>query len=99
MRISEWSADVCSSDLAGSADPHPRNLAAPATPGARRQRAVLVHLVASIDPENSQSIAETLLAEFHSLDRIWSRSPEALARLLGKQCPVIGLLLDRKSVE
>src|SRR3546814_6186495 len=56
----------------------------------------MVHLVASIDPENSQSIAETLLAEFHSLDRIWSRSPEALARILGKQSPVIGLLLGAR---
>src|SRR3546814_6338039 len=53
----------------------------------------MVHLVASIDPENSQSIAETLLAEVYSLDRIWSRSPEALARILGQQSPVIGLLL------
>src|SRR3546814_14635656 len=39
MRISDWSSDVCSSDLRGDADPQPRRLADPVV--ARNERRCL----------------------------------------------------------
>src|SRR3546814_12200536 len=49
--------------LAGSVDPHPRNLASPTTAGARRERAILADLIAAIDPANTPATAAPLLAE------------------------------------
>lgn len=78
--------------MAGPGDSHPRNLASPASAGARRQRAVLANLVAVIEPDNSAAIAEALLAEHRTLARILVQSPETLARTLGKDSAVGALL-------
>ncbi|MBL0916142.1 MAG: hypothetical protein IBJ13_11720 [Sphingopyxis sp.] len=49
--------------------------------------------MASIDPEHAERIAGTLFDEFNTLGRIWSQSPEALARVLGKNSHITQLLL------
>lgn len=78
--------------MARSRDPHPRNLASPATASARRQRAVLANLVAVIEPDNGAAIADALLAEHRTLARTLLQSPEALARTLGTDSAVSALL-------
>lgn len=83
--------------MAGACDPHPRNLASPASAGARRQRAILANLVAAIDPDNSREVADALLAEHRTLARLLTRSPEALARTLGKNSPVAAMLVAARA--
>lgn len=48
--------------------------------------------MAEIEPERAESLAESLFAEFTSLGRIWVQSPEALARVLGKDSRAAHLL-------
>lgn len=84
--------------LARSAYTHPRNLAAPSAFAARRQRSVLANLLASVDPENSWIIAERLLGEFRTLDRLGLQTPESLERVLGKESRVTHLLLASREV-
>lgn len=79
--------------MASASDPHPRNLASPTTAGTRRQRAILAKLVAVIDPDNCESLAEQLLAEHRTLARLFAQSPEALARTLGHGSPVGAMIV------
>ena len=54
---------------------------------------MLADLVAAIDPEHCESLAERLLAEHRTLARLFAQSPEALARTLGKDSPVGAMLV------
>ena len=54
---------------------------------------MLADLVAAIDPEHCESLAERLLAEHRTLGRLFAQSPEALARTLGKDSPVGAMLV------
>lgn len=87
--------------MACTAPSHRRDLASPAATLAERQRSLLAELIAAIAPGDSEAIADRLLGEFHSLGQIWTQSPEALARVLGPQSPVISLiqLVRRTAVE
>jgi DNA repair protein RadC len=49
---------------------------------------MLADLVAAIDPEHCESLAERLLSEHRTLARLFAQSPEALERTLGKDSPV-----------
>lgn len=84
--------------MAGPGDPHPRNLASPASAGARSQRAILAQFVATLDPDNSEAIAGTLLAEHQTLGRLLAQSPEALARTLGQFSPVAAMIVAARAV-
>lgn len=82
--------------LASPAASHPRNLASSTAPSTQRQRSVLAELVASIEPERADEIADRLLAEFCTLSRLWSQSLEALERVLGPGSTVARLLLSAR---
>lgn len=49
--------------------------------------------MAVVDPDRSEELADALIGEFGSLDRLWSQSPEALARVLGPGSALTKLLL------
>lgn len=83
--------------MGSAAAPHPRNLAASTSAGARRERARLAGLIAVIDPERSEAIAEALLAEHRTLARLFVQSPAALARTLGDGSAIAELLLAARA--
>src|SRR3546814_961481 len=70
--------------MAGAAPAHPRNLASSAALAAEGQRSVLARLVACVEPDNTEIVAARLIAEFRSLDRLLSHSPDAIARVVGR---------------
>ncbi len=70
---------------------HPRNLASSAALAAEGQRSVLARLVGCVEPDNSEIIAARLIAEFRSLARLLSQSPDAIARVVGQGSPVVPL--------
>lgn len=72
------------------------NLAASKAVEAARQRSILAKLIASVAPSQSEKLAEALLAEFQCIGRVWSETPEALARVLGRASPVISLILSAR---
>lgn len=76
---------------------HRSNLATSNASEAGRQRSILAKLVASVSPEHSEAIAEALLGEFHCIGRLWSATPEALARVLGKASPIIDLIVSARA--
>lgn len=78
--------------LASSPASGPRNLATSAAVATQRQRSVLANFIASIQPAESDQIAARLLGEFRSLGRIWTQTPEALQRILGRSSPIPALL-------
>ncbi|QCB53332.1 hypothetical protein E5675_01990 [Sphingopyxis sp. PAMC25046] len=84
--------------LASSAAPRGRNLATPKAIGSGRQRSVLVHFIATIEPERCEALADQLLAAFHSISRIWAQSPEALARVIGDAPQVAEVILEARKL-
>ncbi len=82
--------------MAGGPAPNHCNLAPPAKGEATRQRAILARLIAAIEPDNSELIANRLLDEFRSLGRIWAASPEALYRFLGRGSAVVSLIVGAR---
>ncbi|HWT42154.1 MAG TPA: JAB domain-containing protein [Sphingopyxis sp.] len=48
--------------------------------------------MAAVEPEHAEAIAAALLGEYRSLSRMWSQSPEAHARVIGRRPAVIALL-------
>lgn len=69
------------------------DLVPPAAVETERQRSILAKFIATIEPERSEHIASRLLGEFHSLNRIWSQSPETLARFFASDSIIPTLLL------
>lgn len=59
---------------------------------------MLADLLAAIDPEHCESLAERLLAEHGTLGRLFAQSPEALARTLGKDSPVGAMIVAARRV-
>ena len=57
-----------------------------------RDRSVLAALIAPVDPQQAQRLADLLIAEFGTIGRILAESPHALRRVVGKQSKVIDLL-------
>lgn len=49
--------------------------------------------MACVEPDNAEIVAAQLIAEFRSLARLLSQSPEAIARVAGCDSPVVPLLL------
>lgn len=83
--------------LASAPTPCRRNLATPDPAETERQRSVLATLVATIEPAASLQIADRLLEEFRSLDRIVTQKPEALRRALGGRDKVAALILAARA--
>ena len=83
--------------LASTPAPCRRNLATPDPVETERQRSVLATLVATIEPAASLQIADRLLEEFRSLDRIVTQKPEALRRALGGRDKVAALILAARA--
>lgn len=83
--------------LASAPAPCRRNLATPDPAEKERQRSVLAALVATIEPAASLQIADRLLEEFRSLDRIVTQKPEALRRALGGRGKVAALILAARA--
>ena len=52
----------------------------------------MADLIAAIDPADSRRLADALLSEYRTLARVWAQSPNALARILGKDNPVAAML-------
>lgn len=57
---------------------------------------MLADLIAAIDPERCEALAERLLAEYRTLARLFAQSPEALARTLGKDSPVGAMIVSAR---
>jgi DNA repair protein RadC len=53
--------------------------------------------VACVEPDNAEIVAARLIAEFRSLARLLSQSPDAIARVVGRDSPVIPLLLTSRA--
>lgn len=49
--------------------------------------------MANVEPANAEIVAARLIAEFRSLARLLSQSPDAVARVVGQGSPVVPLLL------
>jgi DNA repair protein RadC len=49
--------------------------------------------VACVEPDNAEIVAARLIAEFRSLARLLSQSPDAIARVVGRDSPIVPLLL------
>jgi len=77
---------------------HRRDMASSAKAEAGRQLSVLADLVAVIAPADSQRIAASLLAEFQTIGRLWSQTPEAVDRILGPGSEVTRLLLHARKL-
>src|SRR3546814_11188360 len=60
---------------------------------AEGKRSVLTRLVACVEPDNTEIVAARLIAEFRSLARLLSQSPDAIARVVGRGSPIVPLLL------
>src|SRR3546814_4948149 len=67
MRISDWSSDVCSSDLANPAGARENGTAPPARPGSRRWQE---------DRQLAKRAAPGILKETAALRRRWKASPD-----------------------
>lgn len=78
--------------LASAAAPRRRNLEASDPIAEERQRSVLAALIATIAPSESLQIADRLLGEYRSLDRVLTQKPEALRRALGGRDSVATLI-------
>lgn len=78
--------------MAAPAPSRLRNLAPSATPQSARQRSVLAQLIAAIAPDASDHLAKALLDEFQSLARLFAESPEAVARVTGRDSGVADLI-------
>ncbi len=83
--------------LASAPTPCRRNLATPDPAETERQRSVLAALVATIEPAASLQIADRLLGEYRSLDRVLTQKPEALRRTLGGRDSVAALLFAARA--
>lgn len=57
---------------------------------------MLARLVAAVEPGHAEAIAATLLDEYQNLPRLWSQTPEALARLAGASSQVIDLIASAR---
>ena len=51
-----------------------------------------------VEPDNPEILAARLIAEFRSLARLLSQSPDAIARVVGRGSPVVPLLLASRDV-
>ena len=51
-----------------------------------------------VEPDNPEILAARLIAEFRSLARLLSQSPDAIARVVGRDSPVVPLLLASRDV-
>lgn len=80
------------------ASAHRRDMAPSAKTEADRQLSVLAELVAVIAPTDAKRIAASLLAEFQTIGRLWSQTPEAIDRILGPKSEVTGLLLHSRKL-
>lgn len=49
--------------------------------------------MACVEPDNADVVAARLIAEFRSLARLLSQSPDAIARVVGRDSPIVPLLL------
>ncbi|MBE1526870.1 DNA repair protein RadC [Sphingopyxis sp. OAS728] len=49
--------------------------------------------MACVEPDKAEIVAARLIAEFRSLARLLSQSPDAIARVVGRDSPVVPLLL------
>ncbi len=49
--------------------------------------------MACVEPDNSETVAARLIAEFRSLARLLSQNPDAIARVVGRDSPIVPLLL------
>lgn len=83
--------------MVSSPAPHRGNLATSNPVEAGRQRSVLAALIASVAPQGSDALADALLAEFRTLGRIWTQTPEGLARILGAASPITDLILNART--
>lgn len=54
--------------------------------------------MACVEPDNAEVVAAQLIAEFRSLARLLSQSPDAIARVVGRDSPVVPLLLASRDV-
>lgn len=81
-----------------SAPAHCRDMASSAKAETRRQLSIVAELVAIIEPADAERIARDLLAEFKTIGRLWSQTPEALDRVLGRGSGVTGLLLQSRKL-
>lgn len=77
---------------------HRRDMAPSAKAEADRQLSVLAELVAVIAPADAERIATSLLAEFQTIGRLWSQTPEAIDRVVGPGSEVAGLLLRSRKL-
>jgi len=77
---------------------HRRDIAPSAKAEADRQLSVLAELVAVVAPTDAKRIAASLLAEFQTIGRLWSQTPEAIDRVLGPKSEVTGLLLHSRKL-
>lgn len=91
------SNDASRGILASSAPISPSNLASSTTANAQRQRSVLANLITTIEPCDGEKIATELLYEFGNLARVWTQTPEALSRVLGKRSTVAALLIAARA--
>ena len=83
--------------LASAAAPRRRNLEASDPVAEERQRSVLAALIAAVAPSESLQIADRLLCEFRSLDRVLTQKPEALRRTLGGRDSVAALIFAARA--
>ena len=49
--------------------------------------------MACVEPDNADVVAARLIAQFRSLARLLSQSPDAIARVVGRDSPIVPLLL------
>lgn len=49
--------------------------------------------MACVEPDNAEIVAARLIAEFRSLARLLSQNPDAIARVVGRDSPIVPLLL------
>ena len=49
--------------------------------------------MACVEPDNADVVAARLIAEFRSLARLLSQNPDAIARVVGQDSPIVPLLL------
>ncbi len=54
--------------------------------------------MACVEPDNAEIVAARLIAEFRSLARLLSQSPDATARVVGRDSAIIPLLLASRDV-
>src|SRR5690606_18411497 len=84
--------------MVGPASAPRRNMAPPEKTAPDRQLSVLAEMVALIAPADAERIAASLLAEFQTIGRIWSRTPQDIDRITGAGSEVTKLLLRSRKL-